>query len=314
MNNFFTKTCLLLLFVSVFSQSIMAQEAEETEEAAEMTGEEYAELFKYFQTQDSIEKTFKYDTGTVVLNDGAITLNIPKGFRYLNSKQSKIVLEELWGNPPAETFGLIIQDTVSIFDDNSYAINVTYDESGYVKDEDAADIDYDELLKGMQEDIENENDSRKELGFQTYELVGWASAPYYDAAEKKLHWAKDLLFEGDDMHTLNYSIRILGRKGVLEMNFISGIDMLDEVKAAVPQIISSVNFNEGNRYADFNPEMDKVAAYGIGGLIAGKLLAKAGFFALLLKFWKVLALAVVGGAAAVRRFFGGKGKDDDTTA
>jgi uncharacterized membrane-anchored protein len=57
-----------------------------------------------------------------------------------------------------------------------------------------------------------------------------------------------------------------------------------------------------------------VAAYGIGGLIAGKLLAKAGFFALLLKFWKVLALAVVGGAAAVRRFFGGKGKDDDTTA
>jgi uncharacterized membrane-anchored protein len=292
----------------------MAQEAEETEETAEMTGEEYAELFKYFQTQDSIEKTFKYDTGMIVLNDGAITLNIPKGFRYLNSKQSKIVLEELWGNPPAETFGLIIQDTVSIFDDNSYAINVTYDESGYVKDEDAADIDYDELLKGMQEDIENENDSRKELGFQTYELVGWASAPYYDAAEKKLHWAKDLLFEGDDMHTLNYSIRILGRKGVLEMNFISGIDMLDEVKAAVPQIISSVNFNEGNRYADFNPEMDKVAAYGIGGLIAGKLLAKAGFFALLLKFWKVLALAVVGGAAAVRRFFGGKGMDDDTIA
>src|SRR2546421_9236086 len=38
------------------------------------------------------------------------------------------------------------------------------------------------------------------------------------------------------------------------------------------------SFNEGNRYAEFNPGMDQAAAYGIAGLIAGGLLTKAGFF------------------------------------
>ena len=44
-------------------------------------------------------------------------------------------------------------------------------------------------------------------------------------------------------------------------------------------------------YSEFNPDIDTVAAYGIGGLIAGKVLAKAGVLAaglvLLKKFWFV---------------------------
>ncbi|MGH9940273.1 MAG: DUF2167 domain-containing protein, partial [Blastocatellia bacterium] len=43
-----------------------------------------------------------------------------------------------------------------------------------------------------------------------------------------------------------------------------------------------VEFNEGHRYGDYVAGVDKVAAYGIGGLIAGKLAAKAGLFKLLL--------------------------------
>ena len=43
-------------------------------------------------------------------------------------------------------------------------------------------------------------------------------------------------------------------------------------------VIAFTNFNEGNRYEDFDPELDKVAAYGIGALVAGKVAAKAGLF------------------------------------
>ena len=43
--------------------------------------------------------------------------------------------------------------------------------------------------------------------------------------------------------------------------------------------------------------MDQVAAWTIGGLVAGKILAKAGLFAVILKFlapiWKFLLIAVV---------------------
>ena len=44
---------------------------------------------------------------------------------------------------------------------------------------------------------------------------------------------------------------------------------------------------------DFNPEMDEVAAYTIGGLVAGKLLAKVGLFALLLKNIKLVIFAIL---------------------
>lgn len=45
--------------------------------------------------------------------------------------------------------------------------------------------------------------------------MGWAEPPSYDAPAHKMYWAKDLLFSGNTEHTLNYNIRILGRRGVL---------------------------------------------------------------------------------------------------
>ena len=147
----------------------------------------------------------------------------------------------------------------------------------------------------------------KKLGYDGIELIGWAQPPYYDNTTKKLHWAKELHFEHYETNTLNYNIRVLGRKGFLTMNVIGEMNVLPMVQNDLDPILSSVEFNEGNRYADFNPDIDTVAAYGIGGLIAGKILAKAGFFALILKFWKVIAIGVVGAFGIFKKkIFGSK--------
>lgn len=61
-----------------------------------------------------------------------------------------------------------------------------------------------------------------------------------------------------------------------------------------------MQFNDGYRYGDFNPSVDEVAGWTIGGLVAGKVLAKAGLFAVILKFWKFIAIGVV---ALVRIFW-----------
>ena len=55
--------------------------------------------------------------------------------------------------------------------------------------------------------------------------------------------------------------------------------------------------------------MDDVAAYGIGGLIAGKILAKAGFFAVILKFWKIIAVGAIGLFSVFKKKIFGQ-KDD----
>jgi uncharacterized membrane-anchored protein len=69
-----------------------------------------------------------------------------------------------------------------------------------------------------------------------------------------------------------------------------------------------VNFQEGHRYADFNPSTDKVATYGIAALVAGGVLAKGGFFKVLiagiLAMKKGAILLVVGLFAGVKALFG----------
>ncbi len=110
------------------------------------------------------------------------------------------------------------------------------------------------------------------------QLIGWASKPYYDNSLKVLHWAKELQFGQDKNHTLNYDLRVLGRKGMYNISAVAGVDQLAEVKASIPGIIKSVEFNDGNKYLDFDADTDTVAAWTIGGLVAGKVSGKSGIF------------------------------------
>ena len=268
---------------------------------------------EYTKQIDSINSTFTYQYGKINLQNDMAELNVPEGYKFLDAKQSAYVLTDLWGNPPSEVLGLLFpEDKNPIGTDFTYAVEITYSNEGYIEDEDAKDLNYDDLLEDMQESAEASNSERQQLGYPTIELVGWASTPFYDDTNKKLHWAKELRFEGEDINTLNYNIRVLGRKGYLNLNAIGTIDILPSFQNDVDQILNSVSFKEGNTYADFNPDLDDVAAYGIGGLIAGKLLAKAGFFAVILKFWKIIAIAVVGAFSAFKnKIFGRKEEEDD---
>ncbi|MEM8713584.1 MAG: DUF2167 domain-containing protein [Planctomycetota bacterium] len=141
-----------------------------------------------------------------------------------------------------------------------FGVIVSIDESGYVSDEDAADIDCDELLDSMKADSRDSNDARREAGYPTVELVGWAEAPRYDASEKKLYWAKELNFEGSDEAVLNYDVRVLGRRGYLQLQAVAPMSSVDEVHAGMKTLLPVTNFTEGSRYSDFDSSIDKVAA------------------------------------------------------
>jgi uncharacterized membrane-anchored protein len=264
---------------------------------------------------DSIEATLKYQHGVIQLKNGIGTLKVPDGFKYLDADQSNYVLSDLWGNPKSESsLGMIIPDSMGVLGEHTWAFNVQYDEIGYVKDDDAGDIDYNELLAEMQNDTREASKERIKEGYEAIELVGWAAKPYYDADRKILHWAKELKFGESTENTLNYNVRILGRKGVLVLNAIASMNELPEVNKNIDKVLNIVTFSDGNKYADFNPSVDEVAAWTVGGLVAGKVMAKAGFFVVLLKFWKVIAMAVVGAGSFAWRLVTGRSKDTEETA
>jgi len=245
---------------------------------------------------DSVEKSFTYEYGTIHLKNDIGQVVIPEGFKYLNAEQAERVIVDFWGNPRSEnlTLGLILPKSQGIMNENGYAFNIQYDAIGHVKDDDAGDINYEELLQEMQKDANEENKKREKEGYPAIKIMGWAAKPFYDKEKKILHWAKEIQFAGQESNILNYNIRILGRKGVLVLNAIATMPNFASVQKDIPQIAGIVQFSAGNTYKDFNPSVDQVATWTIGGLVAGKVLAKVGFFAMLLKFWKIIAVAVAG--------------------
>ena len=255
-----------------------------------------------------ILKGLKYQHGEVDLHGGLAKLTLPPGFTFLDSDDAETVLVKLWGNPPSheKPLGMMFPAGVTPVSSNCWAVTIEYAEEGFVKDDDASKINYDDLLKQMQKAVIEGNPQRKEHGYPTFTLVGWATPPHYDAAEHKLYWAKRLKFEGAGEDTLNYNIRLLGRKGVLQLTAIASVGQLDEIQAQTPQILSMVDFKEGSRYADFDPKVDKVAKYGIAGLVAGGLLvaaAKVGLFKALLVGLLAAKKFIIIGALALWGFF-----------
>lgn len=264
----------------------------------ELTPEEIQELEYYQSIVDSLEPR----TGEIVLGNNLATLVVPEAFYFLDSDDAETVLVDLWGNIPGQdVLGMLLPAAYSPLDLDSWAVTIDYTEDGYVSDDDAADIDYTELLRDMQKDTKAWNEERVDAGYDAVDLLGWAEPPHYDAAEKKLYWAKELRFGDMPDTTLNYEIRALGRRGILSMTFIAATNQLDEINAHREQVLSMVEFNDGNRYSDFDPSMDKVAAYGLGALVAGKIAAKTGLIAGLILFLKKFGIFIVIGIAAFFR-------------
>jgi uncharacterized membrane-anchored protein len=259
---------------------------------------------------EQLAQSLKYQQGEIKIKDGLATLNVPTNFNFLDANDAKTVLVRLWGNPPAQvkdTLGLLMPADKTPLDRDCWVVTIDYAGDGYVKDDDASKINYDDLLKQMQAGIRENNKMRTDKGYPAIELVGWAAPPHYDAATHKLYWAKDLKFAGENSDTLNYDIRILGRHGVLVLDAIASMDQLPDIEKQTPQILSMVDFDQGNRYADFDPKVDKVATYGIAALVAGGVAAKLGFFKLIWVFLlaakKFIIIACLAVAAWFRKVF-----------
>ncbi|WIO74889.1 DUF2167 domain-containing protein [Porticoccaceae bacterium LTM1] len=284
--------CLIALLASL---QIISATAEETEADETLTPEQ----LQYFEHISSLWQGMEKRTGVIELPGGIAKLDVPEEFYYLSPENTATVLEEFWGNPPGgETYGMIFPQAYTPFDGDSWGVTIQYVEEGYVSDDDADKIDYDDLLVDMKKDTREESAYRVEQGYEAIELVGWAAPPHYNHTDKTLHWAQELAFGTDpgNDHVLNYNVRVLGRKGYLMLNYIASIGQLEEINQNLEPVMAMTEFNDGFKYDQFDPDMDEVAAYGIGALVAGKVLAKTGILMTLLlvlkKFWIILIVAI----------------------
>ena len=231
-------------------------------------------------------------------------LRLPAGFIYVPAAESNRLLMAMGNRGGDNTLGLLLPAA----EDEGWFIVMRFTKSGYIKDDDARNWDVDELLKGLKEGTEEVNRERRSRGIPEVEVLAWVEAPKYDAASQRLVWSlesREKNAPADAARGVNYNTYALGREGYISMNLVTGMSEIQAQKPVAHRALAALQYHEGKRYADFNSATDHVAEYGLAALVGGFAAKKLGLFAVifafLLKFWKIVALAVVGLGALVAK-------------
>jgi uncharacterized membrane-anchored protein len=265
---------------------------------------------------DSPTETLNWQPGPARIALGhELTLELPADHVFLAARDAKKMLAKS-GNFMGDAFlGMVISKTDRELP--PWWVAIEYADEGYVKDDEK--IDGDAILKSIKEGSEAANAERHEKGFPPLFIDGWSEAPHYDKVDHHLIWA--LGAHSTRGKSVNFETRMLGRRGHVSLNLITGPDVLAADKPEVEKLLSATTFDAGARYADFDAKKgDKVATYGLAALIAGGAgvtalkVAKIGILA---KFGKVLLGIIIAAkkgiillllaiGAFLKKVFGGK--------
>jgi uncharacterized membrane-anchored protein len=227
---------------------------------------------------------------------GRATIVIPANYRFLGAADTSkfLTLQRNLPTSDSYTFAPDDLDWFAIFD---------FEDTGYIKDDEK--IDADAVLQSLKEGTARRNEERKRRGFPVLTLDGWFVPPHYDTSTKRLEWATKLSSEGGV--TVNYRIRLLGRAGVMSALLVSDPDSLENDIRVFKAALNDFSFDPGQRYSEYRTG-DKIAEYGLTGLIIGgaaAAAAKTGLFKVIGKFAVFIfagAAALIGGV--VKRLFG----------
>ena len=171
-----------------------------------------------------------------------------------------------------------------------------YTDSGYVKTDDWTDVDPDKFIKEMIENYKASNSTRQQNGQATVQDVTWKKKPYLDGTYNSVYYAFNVTWS-DNSSSVEGTAIILGKEGYTTASYVGGTDGYQE--QLLLNLSKMHKFNTAKEYKDWKSG-DKVAAAGIGALLATTLGVKAlkpGIIAagllLFKKFWFIIVLPFI---------------------
>ena len=269
--------------------------------AAAQTPGQQAEIKSAFQAARAVMQEGPVD---VKFTDQAV-LHLPKGYVFIPQDEAIRILRAMGNKPSPDTLGAIFPAS-----DDTWFMVARFVKSGYIKDDDARDWKADDLLANIKAGTEAANQERRQRGIPEMEVIGWVEPPNYNTAMHRLVWSlssKDKGAPADREKGVNYNTYVLGREGYVSMNLVTELGEVESQKPIAKSLIGHVDFDKGKSYEDFDAKTDHVAEYGLAALIGGVAAKKLGLFAIIAAFFaksiKLVAVAVLGGLAAIAKFF-----------
>jgi uncharacterized membrane-anchored protein len=226
------------------------------------------------------------------------TINIPEGYIYTEGAGTMKLMKAYGNLVSGGELGYISPDNLSWF-----AV-FEFDECGYVKDDEKDALDATKIMKQMQEGQKEANKQLKSQGMPTLEVIGWHTPPFYNPDTKNLEWAIRLRGEGGG-ETINYKTKLLGRRGVMDVVLVCEEAELSTIVPEYQKLLAGYKYQDDHSYAAFT-KGDKIAEYGLTGLIVGGGLLAAAKTGLLTKLWKPIGFGLLAIVAFLKRIFGRK--------
>lgn len=276
----------------------MPAHAQKTDEAP---AAEQAEATAQADAFNKLVESIDWKTeGTGALGSLA-DLPVPSGYRFTGS-QGTIKLMEAFGNlTDGDELGYI-----SPLDMGWFAV-FEFSEVGYVKDDEKDKLDPDAILEQMKEGQEAANEELTKRGMSTLSVLGWQTPPFYNPETNNLEWAIRLQ-SSDGGQVLNYKTKLLGRRGVMDVVLVCDEQQMPTVIPEYQKLLKGFAFKKEESYAAFT-KGDKIAEYGLTGLIVGGGLLVAAKTGLLAKLWKPILIGLVAIGAFLKRIFVGKSRE-----
>lgn len=242
-------------------------------------------------------------------------IGIPANCRFTDKEGTKLFMEAT-ENPSSESELALMYCRSTVTDSTHWFVVFSYDRAGYVKDDEKNSLDAPEILKSLKEGTASGNEERRRRGWEELELIGWERQPYYDVKTHNLTWSTRIRSLVASDTSINHSVRLLGRGGVMNADLVANPDEFTSAVSDFDLMLSQYDYLPGQRYSEWRSG-DEVAEYGLTALIAGGAGVAAGKLGLFGKAWKlilgvVLALkklvivAVVAVGAFLKRLFGKK--------
>jgi uncharacterized membrane-anchored protein len=201
----------------------------------------------------------------IVMKEQA-SFDLPKDYLFVPDRSAYMLLNEIIDGVKgsSEIMGLIFPDKEEL----GYIL-FEYSPIGYISDNNFKVANSAQLLTKIKDRTESQNAARLANRNPAIKVTDWLEKPTYDPATNRLSWS--LLTENQQSNGssrgVNYDTVLLGRRGFFHVLLVTTADSFKARRSEIAKLLSTFEFKQGSRYADFNSATDSVANCSLDTLL-----------------------------------------------